>query len=207
MNLERFIGWYGDKDIRTVQKKKVSEFLSELIERENYLKNTIDGILGDLSSFFNWAEGSGLISQNPVTGVSRIIPTPKGQSIDDQANLPYKYEMLERWFNHVKGEESIFAISCIGIYTGMRLDEICCLNKEDFIDECFQITNGKTRSSIRKIPVHQILIPCVFGGQTSACTKISPMQYIPTQFRGCTAGIKLYGFALLKRGIKLAMSQ
>ena len=35
MNLERFIDWYGDKDIRTVQKKKVSEFLSELIEREN----------------------------------------------------------------------------------------------------------------------------------------------------------------------------
>ena len=46
MNLERFIGWYGDKDIRSVQKKHVSEFLSELIERENYAKNTIDGILG-----------------------------------------------------------------------------------------------------------------------------------------------------------------
>ena len=60
MNLERFIGWYGDKDIRSVQKKHVSEFLSELIERENYAKNTIDGILGDLSSFFSWAEGSGL---------------------------------------------------------------------------------------------------------------------------------------------------
>ena len=28
MNLERFIDWYGDKDIRTVQKKHVSEFLS-----------------------------------------------------------------------------------------------------------------------------------------------------------------------------------
>ena len=38
MNLERFIGWYGDKDIRSVQKKHVSEFLSELIKREDYAK-------------------------------------------------------------------------------------------------------------------------------------------------------------------------
>ena len=53
MNLERFIGWYGDKDIKSVQKNQVSEFLSELIERENYAKNTIDGILGDLSAFFS----------------------------------------------------------------------------------------------------------------------------------------------------------
>ena len=69
MNLERFIDWYGDKDIRTVKKKNVSEFISELIERKNYAKNTIDGILGDLSSFFVWAEGKDFVSQNPVTGV------------------------------------------------------------------------------------------------------------------------------------------
>ena len=161
MNLERFIGWYGDKDIRTVQKKNVSEFLSELIERENYAKNTIDGVLGDLSSFFNWAEGSGLISQNPVIGVSKVIPKPKGKSINDQSNLPYTYEMLERWFNHVKEEEMIFAISCIGLYTGMRLDEICSLKNQDVVDDCFQITSGKTKSSIRKVPVHKILLPLV----------------------------------------------
>ena len=74
----------------------MSEFLSELIERENYAKNTIDGILGDLSSFFNWAEGSGLIRHNPVTGVSKVIPRPKGKSINDLANLPYTHEMLQR---------------------------------------------------------------------------------------------------------------
>ena len=89
MNLERFIGWYGDKDIRSVQKKHVSEFLSELIERENYAKNTIDGILGDLSSFFNWAEGSGLIRHNPVTGVSKVIPRPKGKSINDPVSYTH----------------------------------------------------------------------------------------------------------------------
>ena len=161
MNLERFIGWYGDKDIRSVQKKHVSEFLSELIERENYAKNTIDGILGDLGSFFNWAEGSGLVSHNPVNGVSKVIPVPKGKSINDQSNLPYTDDMLERWFEHIKDEPMIFGISCIGLYSGMRLDEICSLKKEDFVDDCFRVTEGKTKSSIRKVPVHKILLPLV----------------------------------------------
>ena len=116
MNLERFIAWYGDKDIRTVQKKNVSEFLSELIERENYAKNTIDGILGDLSSFFNWAEGSGFVSHNSVNGVSKVIPIPKGKSIDDQSNLPYSNDMLERWFDHIKDEPTILVIYAIALY-------------------------------------------------------------------------------------------
>ena len=161
MNLERFIGWYGDKDIRSVQKKHVSEFLSELIERENYAKNTIDGILGDLSSFFNWAEGSGLVSYNPVNGVSKVIPIPKGKSIDDQSNLPYSNDMLERWFEHIKDEPMIFGISCIGLYSGMRLDEICSLKKEDVLDDCFRVTEGKTKSSIRTVPIQNIILPIV----------------------------------------------
>ena len=161
MNLERFIGWYGDKDIRSVQKKHVSEFLSELIERKNYAKNTIDGILGELSSFFNWAEGSGLVSHNPVNGVSKVIPIPKGKSIDDQSNLPYSNDMLERWFEHIKHEPMIFGISCIGLYSGMRLDEICSLKKKDVVDDCFQITRGKTKSSIRTVPIHNIILPMV----------------------------------------------
>ena len=161
MNLERFIGWYGDKDIRSVQKKHVSEFLSELIERENYAKNTIDGILGDLSSFFNWAEGSGLVSHNPVNGVSKVIPIPKGKSIDDQSNLPYSNDMLDRWFEHIKDEPMIFGISCIGLYSSMRLDEISSLKKEDVVDDCLKITIGKTKSSIRTVPIHNIILPMI----------------------------------------------
>ena len=119
--------------------------------------------MGDLSSFFNWAEGSGLIRQKPVTGVSKVIPRPKGKSINDLANLPYTHEMLQRWFDHIKDEPTILVISAIALYSGMRLDEICSLKKADLDEDCFLVTNGKTGSSIRKIPIHKILIPLVKG--------------------------------------------
>ena len=69
----------------------MSEFLSELIERANYAKNTIDGILGDLSSFFNWAEGSGLVSHNPVNGVSKVFQYQKEKA--SMINQTYLIQM------------------------------------------------------------------------------------------------------------------
>ena len=58
--------------------------------------------------------------------------------------------MLERLCEHIKDEPMIFGISCIGLYSGMRLDEICPLKKKDVVDECFSITEGKTKFSIKQ---------------------------------------------------------
>ena len=91
----------------------------------------------------------------------KLFQFQKGKSIDDQSNLPYSNDMLERWFDHIKEEPMIFGISCIGLYSGMRLDEICSLKKEDVVGDCFSITEGKTKSSIRTVPIHRILLPIV----------------------------------------------
>ena len=93
--------------------------------------------------------------------MSKVIPRPKGKSINDLDNLPYTHEMLQRWFEHIKDEQTILVISAIALYSGMRLDEICSLKKADLDEDCFLVTNGKTGSSIRKIPIHKILIPLV----------------------------------------------
>ena len=93
--------------------------------------------------------------------MSKVIPRPKGKIINDLANLPYTHEMLQRWFDHIKDEQTILVISAIALYSGMRLDEICSLKKADLDEDCFLVTNGKTGSSIRKIPIHKILIPLV----------------------------------------------
>ena len=95
--------------------------------------------------------------------MSKVIPRPKGKSINDLANLPYTHEMLQRWFEHIKDEQTILVISAIAFYSGMRLDEICSLKKADLDEDWFLVTNGKTGSSIRKIPIHKILIPLVNG--------------------------------------------
>lgn len=57
------------------------------------------------------------------------------------------------------------AVTAIGAYSGMRLNEICTLRESSIktIEGvlCFEITEGKTKNAARIVPVHSQIIPLV----------------------------------------------
>ena len=57
------------------------------------------------------------------------------------------------------------AVTAIGAYSGMRLNEICTLRESSIKNVegvlCFEITEGKTKSAARIVPVHSKIIPLV----------------------------------------------
>jgi integrase len=54
-----------------------------------------------------------------------------------------------------------FTATVVGMYSGMRLDEICNIQKAHISDNCFRILEGKTKASRRAIPVHPLIEPLV----------------------------------------------
>ena len=54
-----------------------------------------------------------------------------------------------------------FIATCVSLYSGMRLDEICNIQKTVINDNCFKVLEGKTKASRRKIPIHPALKPLV----------------------------------------------
>lgn len=60
-------------------------------------------------------------------------------------------------------DEEMKAVTLIGMYSGMRLNEICSLRAANIREVegvlCFEVTEGKTRSAARIIPVHSLIIP------------------------------------------------
>jgi len=54
-----------------------------------------------------------------------------------------------------------FIATCVALYSGMRLDEICNIQKTVINDNCFKVLEGKTKASRRKIPIHPVLKPLV----------------------------------------------
>ena len=54
-----------------------------------------------------------------------------------------------------------FIATCVSLYSGMRLDEICNIQKTVINDNCFKVLEGKTKASRRKIPIHPVLKPLV----------------------------------------------
>ena len=54
-----------------------------------------------------------------------------------------------------------FIATCVALYSGMRLDEICNIKKTVINDNCFKVLEGKTKASQRIIPIHPVLKPLV----------------------------------------------
>ena len=54
-----------------------------------------------------------------------------------------------------------FTATVVGMYSGMRLDEICNIQKANISENCFRVLEGKTKASRRAIPVHPVIEPLV----------------------------------------------
>ena len=54
-----------------------------------------------------------------------------------------------------------FTATVVAMYSGMRLDEICNIQKAHISDNCFRVLEGKTKASRRAVPVHPVIEPLV----------------------------------------------
>ncbi|WEF27261.1 site-specific integrase [Klebsiella aerogenes] len=62
-------------------------------------------------------------------------------------------------------DEEMKAVAMVGMYSGMRLNEICSLQISNIKTVegvwCFEVTEGKTRNAARLVPIHSRLIALV----------------------------------------------
>lgn len=74
---------------------------------------------------------------------------------------------LAKVFSALEGDEEMQNVTLIGMYSGMRLNEICSLRVENIREIegvlCFEVTEGKTKSAARIIPCHSLITPLVLS--------------------------------------------
>ena len=117
--------------------------------------------MNDIGSLFNWALRRGIIQSNPLKGFGATLPLPRKTNSHDDANQPLSRRMLFDLLCHIQEEDELFNITLLGIYTGMRIEEICRLKTKDIESECMLIREGKTQSAPRKIPIHKSILPLI----------------------------------------------
>ena len=64
---------------------------------------------------------------------------------------------------HLDADDPLIAITTIGLYTGMRLEEICAMKKADVHADYFDIIEGKNKNAVRQVPIHPKLKPLLKG--------------------------------------------
>lgn len=137
---------------------------------------------GAVGSFMNWLIKEGYFDKSPASGLEVIV---KKNTLE--AKDPFSYEQLKVWFNSpiYRGCESLgrrlkpgtiiikdasYWVPLIGLYTGMRLGEIIQMALDDLntvgdiwvfdvkADPDDINKSVKTKSSVRKVPLHKDLL-------------------------------------------------
>jgi integrase len=173
---------------RTPEAKKMS--LAELLEKhgnsEQQLTNkTLNRHISALGSLFKWVRRNPKFNfhgENPFADQSKKKADPKKTGW-----VPYSVDELNRLFHsplfdvpqneRLRPKKHTFKtalrwVPLIGLFSGMRLGEICQLRTSDVQREhniwffnASEESDGqsvKTTAAVRKVPVHSMLIKCGF---------------------------------------------
>ncbi|HGK3871377.1 TPA: site-specific integrase [Klebsiella pneumoniae] len=163
--------------------KAVEVFLEHLKKRDVQLRDinrtTVTGWLDKLKM-----EKAPQTIQNYISALAQIWDLARNRYHDAPQDNPWRghglesksskvsYEVFEpgelaKVFAAMDGDEEMQNVTLIGMYSGMRLNEICSLRAANIreIDGvlCFEVTEGKTKSAARIIPVHSLITPLVLS--------------------------------------------
>lgn len=156
---------YRDKPLR-----KIIEIVSNSDNLNVMSLSNQNKILERVSSFFNWVVLNGYMDRNPAQKMQNTINKRADEfrdvfDKDDLMKLFHSKDYVQDTHKH----SYRFWIPIIGLYTGMRLDEICQLHVCDIyqseegvfvidVNDNSEDKKLKTQSSKRIVPVHDFLI-------------------------------------------------
>ena len=162
-NINNFIAWFGNAEIKDITKKNAGDYVSFLRKSKNPAPATIRNIVFDIGSLFTWAHGRGYINNNPF----QKLDLPKNKN-SHRSRRPWEDEHLMLFLKSDYINRNAFEATVVSMYSGMRLDEICDLQNKNIEDNCFRVEKGKTKAAVRDIPVHPLIQPIIDKLKASA---------------------------------------
>ena len=126
--------------------------------------STLDKEFSAVKGFLSWADAQGYDINHRIFGILNIeVPSSQATAYD-----PFNAEHLQLIFNHQGYSEDKFRASyrfwlpVIGLFTGMRLSEICWLSPDNIKQKngtwVFIIEQSKTTDMPRYVPIHSFLL-------------------------------------------------
>ena len=148
----------------------VHAWLEGILKSLSTSTSTFKRTLSNFKGFFNYLKSINEVpktARNPFTDYdySHAITNQKGAiGLSKGASwVPFTREEVEELHQTAKSncDDTLAQLIVIGAYTGMRLEEICSLRKQDVnTDKNFiAIVNAKTKAGIRTIPIHPDIAP------------------------------------------------
>ncbi len=129
---------------------------------------TVNNRLRKLSAFLNWCKANGYITDNPLAGLKVMTGSAKEARLSFDPHDLTTLLNLDALRSEARKHPWRYWLPLLGRTTGARLEELCQLRVNDFIQQqgipCIRIDdsqdgqNLKNSSSRRVLPIHPALI-------------------------------------------------
>lgn len=157
--VEVFTAYFKCKDFRLhdINRTMVTDWLDKA--KQEKASQTLANYLGCLSQLVALAQNRyhDAPKENVFTGHKLDVRH------DRESYEPFSSDELEKVYAVL--DEEMKDVAMVGMYSGMRLNEICSLQISNIktIEGvlCFEVTEGKTRNAARLVPIHSKLVALV----------------------------------------------
>ena len=129
---------------------------------------TVNNRLRKLSAFLNWCKTNGYVADNPLVGMKVMTGSAKEARLSFDRHDLTTLLNLDALKTEARKHPWRYWLPLLGRATGARLEELCQLRMDDFIEQqgmqCIRIDdsregqNLKNSSSRRMLPLHPTLI-------------------------------------------------
>lgn len=160
------------KTANSLTPEKTLNWINYCATEASLTSSSVSRIIGACNNFYRYLKTTGEIPENQPTPFVVPLrfkpPKRKQQSIaanDTGKWLPFKpEEVVELYQTALRNNDTQLSnLIYIAAYTGARIEELCSLktSKIDPTHTVFHITDSKTPSGIRTVPIHQALKPLI----------------------------------------------
>ena len=157
----------GETVMSSLTRFQVGAYISKkLVPMERAIKTKKD-ILSDLKAFGSWCVERGYLESNPFAD-QKISDTKRGtrEKIESKRRAWNDTE-LSGLVKALPEKGHLLSLTKIAMYSGMRLNEICELETTNVHPDAevpyFDLVDGKTESSVRRVPIHPEILSMVKG--------------------------------------------
>lgn len=138
----------GTDDLRRVTRRSAGEFYDHLLNA-GVATATANSLTSSLVVYWRWMDRRIGIEGNPWVGQTRRARA--GEAVADKR--PFTDDEVARLLSGPT-YGTLHDLMRIAALSGMRISEIARLTVETSADGVFRVTEGKTASSVREVPIH-----------------------------------------------------
>lgn len=164
------------KHLESLNKRKVKTWIATLLSEGTSLHTLKNRIFCACKHFYNYLDGLGIIDPDSADPFYKVLPKEskaKTVVLSKGGWIPFSPEEVAKIFKAIpKDDAQLQLLTSIGMYTGMRIEEICSLKTSQVktVEKilCLSVEDSKTLAGLRLIPVHSKLEKLIRAAKSSS---------------------------------------